>query len=48
VQQAVIAVMGAANRDPERFTEPDTAELADEVAAAYGYDATLTFRSLAR
>ena len=27
-QQAVIAVMGAANRDPERFPEPDRLDLA--------------------
>jgi cytochrome P450 len=39
-RQAVIAVMGAANRDPERFPEPDTLDLAREdnrhVAFAWG------------
>jgi cytochrome P450 len=39
-RQAVIAVMGAANRDPERFPEPDRLDLAREdnrhVAFAWG------------
>jgi pimeloyl-[acyl-carrier protein] synthase len=44
-RQAVIAVMGAANRDPERFTEPDSLDLAraDNRHLAFGWAAHFCF-----
>lgn len=43
--QAVIAVMGAANRDPERFAEPDRLDLArgDNRHLAFGWAAHFCF-----
>lgn len=44
-RQAVIAVMGAGNRDPERFTEPDRLDLArtDNRHLAFGWAAHFCF-----
>jgi cytochrome P450 len=44
-RQAVIAVMGAANRDPERFPEPDRLDLgrADNRHLAFGWGAHFCF-----
>jgi cytochrome P450 len=44
-RQAVIAVMGAANRDPERFPEPDRLDLArqDNRHLAFGWAAHFCF-----
>jgi cytochrome P450 len=44
-RQAVIAVMGAANRDPERFTDPDRLDLerADNRHLAFGWAAHFCF-----
>lgn len=44
-RQAVIAVMGAGNRDPERFPEPDTLDLArtDNRHLAFGWAAHFCF-----
>ena len=43
--QAVIAVMGAANRDPERFPDPDTLDLGrqDNRHVAFGWGAHFCF-----
>jgi cytochrome P450 len=44
-RQAVIAVMGAANRDPERFTDPDRLDLEriDNRHLAFGWAAHFCF-----
>jgi pimeloyl-[acyl-carrier protein] synthase len=44
-RQAVIAVMGAANRDPERFTEPDRLDISrqDNRHLAFGWAAHFCF-----
>jgi hypothetical protein len=44
-RQAVIAVMGAANRDPERFPDPDRLDLArtDNRHVAFGWAAHFCF-----
>jgi cytochrome P450 len=44
-RQAVIAVMGAANRDPERFADPDRLDLgrADNRHVAFGWGAHFCF-----
>jgi hypothetical protein len=44
-RQAVIAVMAAANRDPERFPEPDRFDVArtDNRHVAFGYAAHFCF-----
>jgi pimeloyl-[acyl-carrier protein] synthase len=44
-RQAVIAVMGAANRDPERFSDPDRLDLArgDNRHVAFGWAAHFCF-----
>jgi len=44
-RQAVIAVMGAANRDPARFPEPDRLDLAraDNRHVAFGWAAHFCF-----
>jgi cytochrome P450 len=44
-RQAVIAVMGAANRDPERFTDPDRLDLerSDNRHLAFGWAAHFCF-----
>ena len=44
-RQAVIAVMGAANRDPERFPDPDRLDLArqDNRHLAFGWAAHFCF-----
>jgi cytochrome P450 len=44
-RQAVIAVMGAANRDPERFPEPDRLDIArtDNRHVAFGWAAHFCF-----
>src|SRR5213078_2597435 len=44
-RQAVMAVMAAANRDPERFPEPDRLDIArpDNRHVAFGYGAHFCF-----
>src|SRR5690348_17370916 len=44
-RQAVIAVMGAANRDPERFPDPDRLDLSrpDNKHVAFGWAAHFCF-----
>jgi pimeloyl-[acyl-carrier protein] synthase len=44
-RQAVIAVMGAANRDPERFSEPDRLDISrqDNRHLAFGWAAHFCF-----
>ena len=46
-RQAVIAVMGAANRDPDRFPDPDLLDIRrkDNRHVAFGFASTLLFRS---